>query len=117
MQRSIPPNIAAATTSSRTAFQRLWTTTAISPWQRWLDGSAFLELQIELARHPVTASLLGQIERAVAAVDQIRHRLAILKLSDADRYGNLRKYLAGGAAGELALRDRPANALGDRAAR
>src|SRR5258708_19753635 len=66
-----------------------------------LPLSACLALEIELAHDPVAAGFLGKIERAVAAIDQIRHRLAVLELSDADRYRDLRKDFSGGAAGDL----------------
>jgi hypothetical protein len=50
----------------------------------WLDISTGLPLEVELAYDPIAAGFLGQIERAVTAIDQIRHRLAVLELSDAD---------------------------------
>jgi hypothetical protein len=50
----------------------------------WLDISTGLALEIELAHDPIAAGFLGQIERAVTAIDQIRHRFAVLELSDTD---------------------------------
>jgi hypothetical protein len=39
-----------------------------------------------LGHDPVPATSLGEIERAIASIDQIRHRLAELKLSNANRH-------------------------------
>src|SRR6266481_1337720 len=89
MRRSILPSTVVATPWSNTAFSKPRT---------------------------ITAGFLGKIERAVAAIDQIRHRLAVLELSDADRYRDLRKDFSGGATGKLTFGDRSANALGNQAA-
>src|SRR5215475_11800949 len=107
MRRSIPPNAVAAIPWSRTAF-RTWTMAATSRPPSALEDSAGLALQVEFAHDPIAAGLLGQIEGAVTAIDQIRHRLAVLELSDPDRNRDLRENLSGRAAGELTVRDRPA---------
>src|SRR5436190_17625584 len=72
-----------------------------------------LRLELLLGHHAVTAGTLGLVQRAVAALDHIFHRLAGLELADADRHGDPRQFLAGGAAGDLALRKRAADALSD----
>src|SRR6185437_2897133 len=66
---------------------------------------------------PVAAVLLGEIERAVAALDQSGDRLAVAELRHADRHGNARQRLAGRTAGDVALANRATDALGDRARR
>ena len=82
-----------------------------------LSPRPVLRFEIVLGHDPVAAAFLGEIERAIAAIDQIRHRLAELKLSDADRHRDAGKHLAGRAAGDTALRDRAANTLGNRRSR
>src|SRR6202163_939725 len=76
---------------------------------------ACLQLAIEfvLGHDPVASGSLGQIERAIASLDQIRHRLAELKLSDSDGNRDAGKNLPGRAAGDATLRDCPAYALGN----
>src|SRR5258708_36077770 len=72
-----------------------------------------LAIQFEFARDAVAAGSFGEIERAVASLDQIRHRLARPKLSNPDRDRNARKNFPGRTPGDLTLRDRAANALGN----
>src|SRR5450631_172694 len=76
---------------------------------------ARLQLAIEfvLGHDPVAAGSLGEIQRAIASLDQIRHRLAELKLSDPDGNRDAGKNLPGRAAGDATLRDCPADALGN----
>src|SRR5262245_7754350 len=75
-----------------------------------LDRPSGLEL---ILRHDnIAATLLGLIERAVAAVNHVFHGLAELELADADRHGDARQFLAGGAAGDFALCERAADAFG-----
>src|SRR5436190_10715221 len=62
-----------------------------------------LRLELLLAHHAVAAGSLGLIHRAVAALDQIIHRLAEQELADADRHRYAWQLLAGGAAGDLAF--------------
>jgi hypothetical protein len=68
---------------------------------------ARLQLAIEfvLGNDPVASGSLGEIERAIASLDQIRHRLAELKLSNPDRDRDAGKNLPGRAAGDATLRD------------
>src|ERR1700752_1978746 len=73
-------------------------------------------LDLPLRHNAIAAALLGLVERAVAAVDQIFHGLAELELAHPDRHGNPRQCLAGGPAGDLAVGERPAEALGGRRA-
>src|SRR5437016_1037928 len=75
-----------------------------------------LALEFILGHDFVAAAALGEIERAVAAIDQIAHRLARLKLPDADRDRDVGQHLAGRAAGDGALRDRAADPFGSRLA-
>src|ERR1700752_2420392 len=75
-----------------------------------------LGLDLPLRHDAIAAALLGLVERAVAAIDQIFHGLAKMELADADRHGRAGQLLAGGAACDLALGERPAEALGDRRA-
>src|SRR5256885_16727093 len=74
-----------------------------------------LAIEFILGHDLVAAGAFGEIERAVAAIDQIAHRLARLKLPDADRDRDVGQHLAGRAAGERAHRDRAADALRGRA--
>jgi hypothetical protein len=46
----------------------------------------------------------------------LRHRFPRPKLRDADGYGDAGQNIAGGAAGDLAFRNRSADAFGDRLA-
>src|SRR5262249_12651947 len=72
-----------------------------------------LAIELELSDDAIPAELLGKIQCAVAAIDQIRHRLAELELADTDRHRDRRQHLAGRAAGELALRNGASDTLGD----
>src|SRR5439155_15483836 len=80
------------------------------------NASPHRPLRLELAfRHDaVAAALLALVERAVAAVDHIFHGLAGLELAHPDRHGDPRQALTGGAAGDLAIGDGFADALGGR---
>ena len=71
-----------------------------------------LRLKVALGDHAIPAAFLGLVERAVAAVDQVFHGFAELKLADPDRHGDARQFLAGGAAGDLAVGKRRADPLG-----
>src|SRR4051794_13963137 len=73
-----------------------------------------LSFELPLGHHAIAAALLGLVERAVAAVDQIFHSLAGQELADADRHGDPRQFLTGGAAGNLAVGERVADAPGNR---
>src|SRR5450631_1160739 len=79
---------------------------------------ARLQLAIEfvLGHDPVAAGSLGEIQRAIASLDQIRHRLAELKLSNPDGNRDAGKNLPGRAAGDAGFRDQAAYALGNRQA-
>ena len=65
-----------------------------------------LAIEFNFGDDPVAAGSLGQIKRAVTTIDQLRHRLAQLKLPDADRHRDAGKRFAGRAAGNLAFLDR-----------
>src|SRR2546423_6977918 len=73
-----------------------------------------LAIEFILGHDLVAAGALGEIERAVAAIDQIAHRLARLKLPDTDRDRDVGQDFAGRAAGGGALRDSHANLFGSR---
>src|SRR5215472_15439543 len=75
-----------------------------------------LRLEFILGDDKIASALLGLIERTVAALDEILHRLAGLKLADADRHGDARQCLAGGAAGNGALGKRTTDTFGRRRA-
>jgi hypothetical protein len=80
-----------------------------------LAGSQ-LTIKFVLGHDPVASGSLGEIKRAIAAIDQIRHRLAHLKLPDTDGNRDAGKYLPGRAASDRTLRDGAAYALGNRRA-
>src|SRR3954466_14450172 len=69
--------------------------------------------EFEFADDAVSSGLLGQIECAVAAIDEVRHRLAELKLTDTDRDRDLGENLSGRTTSKLAVRDRPPDAFGN----
>src|SRR5262245_33654235 len=75
-----------------------------------------LGLDLPLRHDAIAAALLGLVERAVAAVDQIFHGLAELELADPDRHGDPWQRLAGGTARDLAVGARSAETLGGRRA-
>src|SRR6266849_7657139 len=89
-------------------------------WRRHSGAGELARLQLAikfvLGHDPVASGSLGEIERAIAAIDQIRHRLAHLKLPDADGNRDAGKYLPGRAASDRTLRDGAAYALGNRRA-
>jgi Aminotransferase class I and II len=73
-------------------------------------GPAF---QTCLRDDTISSGSLGQIQRAVTALQQLSHRFPRSKLRDADRHRDARQNIAGGAAGDLAFGNRPADAFGD----
>jgi hypothetical protein len=73
-------------------------------------GSAF---ETCLCDHAISPGSLGQIQRAVTALQQLSHRLPWSKLRDADRYRDARQNIAGGAAGDLTFGNRSTDAFGD----
>src|SRR5579883_1021094 len=75
-------------------------------------GAAVGELQ--LRDGAVAAAALGGVERAVAALEQARERLAGHELRDADRYRDPGEELARGTPLDLTARDELADALRDR---
>src|SRR4051794_11979735 len=119
MPRSMRPSIAAATPWSRTAslMSRMtgaaWLASDKEPDRAVRSTDGQLAIELELGDDAVAAELLGQIERTVAAVDEISHRLAELELADADRHRDLRQDLAGGPPGELAVGDGASDPIGD----
>src|ERR1700694_227701 len=62
-------------------------------------------IKFGLGHDPVAAGLLRVIERAIASIDQFRHRLAQLKLCDTDGNRDVGKRVASRAAGDTAIRD------------
>src|SRR3979411_3060769 len=98
----MPPSIAAATRWSSMAL--CGGGTARSRWQANLARRQFA-IEFGLGHDPVAAGFLRVIERAIAAIDQIRHRLAELKLCNTDGNRDVGKSLSCRAAGDTALRD------------
>src|ERR1700686_3189519 len=133
MPPSTPPNTAAATPWSNTALGGR--PTARSRWRaRLLYFGAFslrepaftalesalvrsqFAIKLVLGHDPVPAVSLGEVERAIASLNQIRHRLAELKLSNANGNRDAGKKLPGRAAGDATLGDQAAYPLGNRGA-
>jgi hypothetical protein len=63
------------------------------PQPRMLGGQ--ISLKIKLGRGPIPARMLGAIERAIGAFDQISYGFTGLKLGDSDRDCNGSKIFAG----------------------
>src|ERR1700751_3736 len=84
----------------------------IANWRATMRRCAALSrrarpLELFFGDDPVAAVLLGKIERAIAAIDQVRDRLAELELADADRDRDAAEHLPGRAAAALGLRGGP----------